>query len=212
MLVTGGTGFVGPAVVRALRAAGHDVRVLEREPGSATAAGLVDVEAVQGDMADARACGEPWTASRGRRAPGRDPHRQARGVRARHGAGHARPGRGVPGRGRAALRAHVRARCERGDEGSRPLLPRQVGDGADGARLGARARHLPAELRLRARRRRTAAVPEDREAGSGHADRRAGDAAAAADLDRGRRRLLRGRRDAARGREPDVRDRRRRTS
>jgi NADH dehydrogenase len=52
VLVTGGTGFVGPAVVRALRAAGHDVRVLERKPGSAAAAGLEGVEAVQGDMAD----------------------------------------------------------------------------------------------------------------------------------------------------------------
>ena len=52
MLVTGGTGFVGPAVVRALRAAGHDVRVLERKPGTAAEAGLEGVETVQGDMAD----------------------------------------------------------------------------------------------------------------------------------------------------------------
>ena len=52
VLVTGGTGFVGPAVVRALRAAGHEVRVLEREPGTAAKAGLTEIEAVQGDMAD----------------------------------------------------------------------------------------------------------------------------------------------------------------
>ena len=52
VLVTGATGFVGPAVVRALRAAGHDVRVLERERGTAAGAGLADVETVQGDMAD----------------------------------------------------------------------------------------------------------------------------------------------------------------
>ncbi len=53
VLVTGGTGFVGPAVVRALLDAGHTVRVLEREPGKAAQAGLEGVEAVQGDMADA---------------------------------------------------------------------------------------------------------------------------------------------------------------
>jgi NADH dehydrogenase len=39
-------------VVQALRAAGHDVRVLERKPGAAAAAGLEGVEAVQGEMAD----------------------------------------------------------------------------------------------------------------------------------------------------------------
>jgi uncharacterized protein YbjT (DUF2867 family) len=53
VLVTGGTGFVGPAVVRALLDAGHTVRVLEREPGKAAQAGLEGVEAVPGDMADA---------------------------------------------------------------------------------------------------------------------------------------------------------------
>jgi NADH dehydrogenase len=53
VLVTGGTGFVGPAVVRALLAAGQEVRVLEREPGRAAAAGLTGVEAVTGDMTEA---------------------------------------------------------------------------------------------------------------------------------------------------------------
>ena len=33
VLVTGGTGFVGPAIVSALVDDGHAVRVLEREPG-----------------------------------------------------------------------------------------------------------------------------------------------------------------------------------
>ena len=50
VLVTGGTGFVGPAIVRALADAGHAVRVLERKPGRST--GLPSQEAVQGDVTD----------------------------------------------------------------------------------------------------------------------------------------------------------------
>jgi uncharacterized protein YbjT (DUF2867 family) len=53
VLVTGGTGFVGSGIVRALLDAGHTVRVLEREPGRAAEAGLEGVEAVRGDMTDA---------------------------------------------------------------------------------------------------------------------------------------------------------------
>ena len=51
ILVTGATGFVGPAIVRALVDAGHAVRVLEREEGRS--AGLPSQEAVQGDVTDA---------------------------------------------------------------------------------------------------------------------------------------------------------------
>lgn len=51
ILVTGGTGFVGPHIVRALVDAGHHVRVLERKPGSS--AGLPSQEAVTGEMTDA---------------------------------------------------------------------------------------------------------------------------------------------------------------
>ena len=47
VLVTGGTGFVGPYVVRAIQDAGHDVRALVRK-GS-----LPGAETAQGDMTDA---------------------------------------------------------------------------------------------------------------------------------------------------------------
>ena len=50
ILVTGGTGFVGPKVVNAIVDAGHDVRVLERTPGTWKREGLRCQEAVQGDM------------------------------------------------------------------------------------------------------------------------------------------------------------------
>ena len=53
VLVTGGTGFVGPHIVSAIVAGGHDVRVLERKPGAWQRAGLPSQEAVQGDMTDA---------------------------------------------------------------------------------------------------------------------------------------------------------------
>jgi uncharacterized protein YbjT (DUF2867 family) len=52
-LVTGATGFVGPAVANAIVDAGHEVRVLERKPGSWQKAGIRCQEAVQGDMTDA---------------------------------------------------------------------------------------------------------------------------------------------------------------
>jgi NADH dehydrogenase len=53
VLVTGGTGFVGPHIVSALVDAGHYVRVLERRPGTWKRAGLPCQEAVQGDVTDA---------------------------------------------------------------------------------------------------------------------------------------------------------------
>jgi NADH dehydrogenase len=51
--VTGATGFVGPPVANAIADAGHELRVLERTPGSWRQAGVRCQEAVQGDMTDA---------------------------------------------------------------------------------------------------------------------------------------------------------------
>jgi uncharacterized protein YbjT (DUF2867 family) len=55
ILVTGGTGFVGPRVVHALRERDLPVRALVRRPGSneATTLAAWGAELVQGDMADA---------------------------------------------------------------------------------------------------------------------------------------------------------------
>jgi uncharacterized protein YbjT (DUF2867 family) len=53
VLVTGGTGFVGPKIVNAVVDAGHWVRVLERKPGTWKQADLRCQEAVEGDVTDA---------------------------------------------------------------------------------------------------------------------------------------------------------------
>lgn len=53
ILVTGGTGFIGPAVVHALRAEDRDVRVLVRKPQSAPMLRSWGCEFVQGDVTDA---------------------------------------------------------------------------------------------------------------------------------------------------------------
>ena len=51
VVVTGGTGFVGPHIVQNLVDGGHTVRVLEHTAGSSAA--LPNQEAVQGEMTDA---------------------------------------------------------------------------------------------------------------------------------------------------------------
>jgi uncharacterized protein YbjT (DUF2867 family) len=55
ILVTGGTGFVGPAIVEALRERGEQVRCLVRNPGGRAAERLREqgCELVQGNMTDA---------------------------------------------------------------------------------------------------------------------------------------------------------------
>jgi uncharacterized protein YbjT (DUF2867 family) len=54
ILVTGATGFIGPAIVRALRARDEEVRCLVRNPTTSDARRLRDegCEVVQGDMTD----------------------------------------------------------------------------------------------------------------------------------------------------------------
>jgi uncharacterized protein YbjT (DUF2867 family) len=53
ILVTGGTGFVGPQIVHALRAQGRDVRALVRRPERATRLAGWGAEIVTGDVTDA---------------------------------------------------------------------------------------------------------------------------------------------------------------
>ncbi len=57
VLVTGGTGFVGPKVVHALRARGHEVRALVRRPDRAKALATWGCELAQGDVTDADSLG-----------------------------------------------------------------------------------------------------------------------------------------------------------
>ena len=52
LLVTGGTGFVGPAIVHRLRAEDHPVRCLVRDPGRTDALGAWGFELAQGDVTD----------------------------------------------------------------------------------------------------------------------------------------------------------------
>ncbi|MCW2966193.1 MAG: dehydrogenase [Actinomycetia bacterium] len=52
VLVTGGTGFIGPKVVHALRAQGREVRALVRHPERATQLAAWGAELVRGDVTD----------------------------------------------------------------------------------------------------------------------------------------------------------------
>jgi uncharacterized protein YbjT (DUF2867 family) len=52
ILVTGGTGFIGPKIVRKLRAGGHDVRCLVRDPSRGGGVEGLGAELVEGDVTD----------------------------------------------------------------------------------------------------------------------------------------------------------------
>lgn len=52
VFVTGGTGYIGTAVVQALRAAGHEVHGLARSPGAAEKLRKAGVEVVHGALTD----------------------------------------------------------------------------------------------------------------------------------------------------------------
>ena len=52
IFLTGATGFVGPAVAKAIAGAGHEVRILERKPGSGKQAGVKAQSTAQGDVTD----------------------------------------------------------------------------------------------------------------------------------------------------------------
>jgi NADH dehydrogenase len=53
VLVAGGTGFIGPKVVHALRARGHEVRALVRRPDRARTLAAWGCDLAQGDVTDA---------------------------------------------------------------------------------------------------------------------------------------------------------------
>ena len=52
VLVTGGTGFVGPRVVRAIVESGHEVRALARDRQKASHVAALGAELVEGDLTD----------------------------------------------------------------------------------------------------------------------------------------------------------------
>ncbi|HEX2414686.1 MAG TPA: NAD-dependent epimerase/dehydratase family protein [Thermoleophilaceae bacterium] len=56
--VTGGSGFIGGAMIRRLRDEGWDVRALARSAGSAEAVRALGADAVRGDLEDTRALAE----------------------------------------------------------------------------------------------------------------------------------------------------------
>ena len=209
VLVTGGTGFVGRHVVHALRARELPVRALVRDPRRASRLAAWGAELVEGDVTD------PASLARGvRRAPTRSSTSSrssglARRLRARDGAGHARPRRGGAGGGRAALRAHERARARRADAGRGAVLRARSGRWSAAVQesglehvifrpsfvFGKDGGVLPTFVRL-ARLAPVTPIVGD------------GDAAAAADLGRRRRRVLRAVARPAGGGEPHVRARR----
>ncbi len=84
ILVTGGTGFVGGHVVRALRQADKAVRCLVRDPRGAGNLESMGCELAEGDVTEPDQPGTRRRRRRGRRAPRRDPAGEGGAVRASH--------------------------------------------------------------------------------------------------------------------------------
>ena len=208
VLVTGGTGFVGPKVVHALRARSHEVRALVRNPSRAKTLQTWGCELAEGDVTEAESLRSAVEGCQAvvhlvaiiKGSPGDFDRVMVGGTENLIGAA---KGAGV---GRFVLMSALGTN-ERNRE-LVPVLPLQVGDGAGACRLGARAGRLSAELRVRQGRRRAADVRPPGAAGAADARGRQRRNAPAADLGGGRRPVLRaGGRHAGSGRA-DVRDRR----
>ena len=206
ILVTGATGFVGPAVVQRLVDDGHTVRVLEHSAGSS--ADLPSQEAVSGSMTDPASLREA--------AEGQDVVVHLVAILT-----------GKPEEFRSVMEQGTRDLLEaaRGAGVQRFVLMSALGTTEETKDLvpyyGAKWQ-MEQDVKASGleyvifrpsfvfgpRGRRARPVQEDREAGAGDADRRAGDAADPADLGRRRRCVLRGGGREAGGREQDVRARR----
>ena len=189
VLVTGATGFVGPAIVQRLVDDGHTVRVLEHTAGSSAA--LPNQDAVAGSMTDA--------ASLRRAVEGQDAVVHLVAILS----GKPEEFRSVMEQGTRDLLAAAREAGVRRfvlmsalgtNEETKDLVPYygakwQMEQDVKASGL----EHVIFRPSFIFGREGGAlrAVQEDREAGAGDADRRAGDAADPANLGRGRRRVLR---------------------
>ena len=200
VLVAGGTGFVGTAIVHALRAREVEVRVLARRPDRAPPLASLGVELVPGDLTDA---GTLASAAQGcthvvnlvaiiKGAPDDFERVMIRGTRSLLDA--ARD---------AGVTRFVQMSALGTTEQTSTIVPyyRAKGAGERGRQVGPRVRDRAAELRLRARRR----APDVHQAGEALAGRhrdRPRNPTAPAGLARRRRPVLRdGRRRRARSRQ-----------
>ncbi len=150
ILVTGGTGFVGPKVVQALRAGERDVRCLVRKPEQAGALKAWGCELAAGDVTDPGSLeSAPSTAAR----PSSTSSRSSSASRSDFERVMVEGTRNLVAAARdAGVRRIVLMSALGVAEGSKGLVPvlrGEMGDGAGGDGVGPRSRDLPAELRVR---------------------------------------------------------------